>query len=122
MLRRQEYRIDLTKERDPIRDKRSKVAEGKGNLYSSELVGQPGYHVPTLDIDLECELHPSTNEGHFHLYIDKPMVWEDYYHLMQTLCDVGIIQKGFFELSIARGASFLRKPGVTKNPDETRDS
>jgi len=121
MLKRQEYKVDLTKQDDPLQKRKRKVKEGKGNLYSSELAGQE-YHVPTLDIDLECELHPSTTEGHFHLYIDKPMTWEDYAFLLEALEAVGIIQKGFYELSIARKASFLRKPGVKKTPDEIGDS
>lgn len=122
MLNRQEYLVDLSQDRDPMNDKRKKVADGEGNLFSSELVGQTGYHVPTLDIDLECELIESTSPGHFHLYIDKPMSWEDYYHLLSVLLDVGIIQKGFFDLSIARKATFLRKPGVKKQPGEVGDS
>lgn len=123
MLARKEYSVDLTNpDRDLIKDQREVVEEGKGNLYSSELAGQTGYHVPTLDIDLPCELVPSTTEGHFHLYIDKPMLWGDYIRLLDALHEAGIIQKGFYELSLARGATFLRKPGVEKKPEDVFDS
>lgn len=122
MLRRQECTAELSADRNPLADGRVKVEEGEGNLFSSELVGQDGYHVPTLDIDLECELIESTTPGHFHLYIDKPMRWEEYYTLLQTLLDVGIIQKEYFDLSVHRGATFLRKPGVKKAPGDLNDS
>lgn len=122
MLKRQEYAVDLTEGHSAIDDKRQQVEEGEGNLFSSELVGQAGYHVPTLDLDLECELIESTTPGHFHLYIDKPMKWEEYYILLQVLYDVGLIQKGFLDLSVARKATFLRKPGVKKTDQDAGDS
>lgn len=122
MLKRKEYAVDLTLRDDPLQTQRKLVKEGEGNIYSSELAGQDAYHVPTLDIDLACELVESTTEGHFHLYIDKPMSWEDYQFLLRVLMEVGVIQKGFYELSMARKASFLRKPGVKKTDDEIGDS
>jgi hypothetical protein len=122
MLKRREYLVDLTDpNRDLIQDGRQETAEGQGNLYSSKLAGQE-YHCPTLDIDLECELHESTTPGHFHLYIDRPMPWESYVRLLEALYEADIIQKGYYELSIARGATFLRKPGVKKGPDDAVDS
>lgn len=121
-MKRREYLVDLTDpDRDLIQDGRQEVEEGGGNLYSSQLQGQE-YHCPTLDIDLECELHESSTPGHFHLYIDKPMSWSMYSRLLDVLYEADIIQKGYYELSLARGATFLRKPGVVKGPNEVVDS
>lgn len=124
MLKRQSYDVDLT---DPARDvlhqKRVAAKNGKGNLYSSEVVGTPGMHAPALDIDgVNVELIESSTPGNFHLYIDKMMPWEHYIELLQVLRKVGICQDGFVGLSLARGASFLRQPGVKKTDADVGDS
>lgn len=121
MLKRREYLVNLFDTDDPLNTKRKEVKSGKGNLYSSQLQGQE-YHCPTLDIDLECELHESTTPGHFHLYIDKPMRWDRYKDLLDVLYDLDIIQQGFYEMSLERKATFLRKPGVKKQEGEVGDS
>lgn len=71
-------------------------------------------HSPALDIDLPCVLVPSSTPGKFHLYIDKPMPWETYKTLLRALADAGILEQEYASASIAKGQSFLRKPGVTK--------
>lgn len=66
-------------------------------------------HAPAIDIDgIHCELIPSSTEGNYHLYIDKPMPWTDYVKLLQVLFDVGIIEKGYFHASLEAEQSFLR--------------
>ena len=122
MYDRVEVLVDLS---DPDRDlinQRTEVMDGSGNLLSSELKHMRGFHAPTLDIDMYCALHGSTTPGHFHLYIDKPMSWVDYVKLLTTLRDVGIIQPGYCDLSLARGASYLRKPGIVKVESDAPDS
>ena len=53
-------------------------------------------HAPALDIDgINCVLKPSSTEGNFHLYIDKPMSWDHYRELLGVLYKVGIIEDGF---------------------------
>lgn len=82
---------------------------------STGAIGKDGpIHLPAIDIDLPCELVPSSTEGHFHLYIDKPMSWGTYKNLLQSLVDAGIVEPGYASASIRRGQSFLRKPGVKK--------
>ena len=124
MLKRLEYTVDLTDpSRDVLHQKRIVASNGEGNLFSSEVVTKPGWHAPTLDIDeINVEVIESTTPGNYHLYIDKAMPWEDYIKLLQVLREVGICQAGFVGLSMARGASFLRKPGVKKMPQDVGDS
>lgn len=89
--------------------------EPKANLISSLLY--PTYkniHAPTLDIDMQCYLVPSSTATHFHLYIEHQMTWRRYKRLLRALYKAGIIQRGFYRLSVKRGATFLRKPGVKK--------
>jgi len=89
----------------------------EANLLSSECTGEwnTGMHMPTLDMDVPCTLIPSSTEGHFHLLIDVPMSWEQYTRLLDVMWEVGILQEGFVRLMTARGATFVRKPGVRKN-------
>lgn len=120
ILRRKAYLVDLT---DPSRDvlhaKRVEANGRDGNLFSSELTDFPGMHAPTLDIDaMDVHAIPSTTKGNYHLYIDKPMTWEQYRELLIVLMDCGILSEGFVGLSLARKASFLRMPGVSKKPED----
>lgn len=82
----------------------------------------PAYrrHAVLLDIDYEAHLIPSSTPGHYHLYLDVPggVPHEKYMTLLALLADCGIIEKGFADVSIARGHSDLRLPWVTK--DEQR--
>lgn len=84
----------------------------QANLVSSSC-GQ-GVHMPALDFDLPARLIPSTTEGHFHLYIDKPMAWDKYEALLVAMRDAGLLQPGFVKNSIERKATFVRPPWIKK--------
>lgn len=71
-------------------------------------------HRPTLDIDMDCSLFRSSTPGHWHLLIEKPMPYRDYLKLLKVLVEVGIVEAGFANSAIRRGATFVRKPGITK--------
>lgn len=73
-----------------------------------------GLHRPVLDIDLDIVVVPSSTPGHHHLYIDKLMTWERYAKLLQALADAGIVQQGFVNVSLQRGATMVRLPWVKK--------
>lgn len=125
ILQRKAYYVDLSDPgRDVFHSKRIEAGNGKeANLFSSELADQEGMHAPTLDIDgMEVIVIPSTTPGNYHLYIDCPMTWEQYRNLLVAMMDAGILRQGFVGLSLARGASFLRQPGVQKKPGDVGDS
>lgn len=96
---------------------RTRVEPGEGNVYSSEL--SDGSHAPVLDLDgIRPRLVPSSTEGNFHLYLDGVSCsWEDYEELLVALAKCGIIEEGYMRASIERKATFVRKPGVTKDSD-----
>lgn len=122
-FQREEVLVNLAdRERDPIDHARPVVEKGEGNLYQSTISGTPYMHAPTLDIDHVCHLVESTTPGHYHLYIDVAMSWEKYQNLLRALQEAGIIDFGYAELSIQRGASHLRKPDVPKSPTDYPDS
>lgn len=72
-------------------------------------------HRPILDIDFPAELIPSTTEGHFHLYLDKPMTWKQYRKLLGVLAEVGVVEPGYAQASIERGYSSTRLPWIKKD-------
>lgn len=88
------------------------------NLISSKL--ENGNHKPVIDLDLPCQLHPSSTEGHFHLYIDKELDWEQYEALLLVLADCGIIEQNYAEASIRRGFSAVRPPWVKKGDEQRK--
>lgn len=85
------------------------------NAVSSAIRNTEGLlHKPLLDLDMAAKLIPSSTEGHFHLYIDKPMTWDNYIKLLDVMAEVGILEQGFVDASKYRKATFLRLPHVKK--------
>lgn len=86
-------------------------------LLTSALVGPDGptgYHTPAIDIDFPVRTRQTDTPGHYHLLIDKPMPWEKYKNLLDALVEAGLVQPGFRDASVKRGASSLRLPWVHK--------
>lgn len=71
-------------------------------------------HYPVIDFDFGLRLLPSSTPGHFHLYIDKGLSWEDYKKLLKVLVEVGLVQEGYLGASLQRGFTAVRLPSVTK--------
>lgn len=67
-------------------------------------------HLPVLDLDFPCKLVSSKTEGHFHLLIEKDLLWQEYKLMLLCLERVGILQTGFVNGALARGASAVRLP------------
>lgn len=99
---------------DPRPSVRTNVEElDKANVIISREVGFRT-HRPVLDLDIEAKLVPSSTPGHFHLYLDKSMSWEDYCELLYVLAKVGIIEPGYASVSMARGYTAVRLPWIKK--------
>lgn len=82
-------------------------------LVGSRLVNSD-LHAPAIDLDVPARLIPSSTPGHFHLYIDVPMSWEQYDTVLSALAFAGVVEDGYVNASRSREQSFLRRPGVTK--------
>lgn len=77
-------------------------------------------HWPVLDLDLPTILLPSSTNGHYHLVIKHAISWDEYVVLLETLSSMGIIEQGYANVSITRGYSAIRRPGVTKEMTPNR--
>lgn len=88
----------------------------EANLITSKTDELPWtqYHRPILDIDFGAALVPSSTPGHFHLYIDRLLEWDQYLKLLKVLVEVNIIQPGFYEGAKRRGATSARLPWIKK--------
>lgn len=95
--------IPIVVEKDPV----------KANLVSSR-IGESKYHSPVLDVDMPCQVLPSSSPGHHHLYIDHPMEWDTYRLLLQSMAQAGLLEWGFVSSSVERGFSAVRTPWVKK--------
>lgn len=93
-------------------DRHQVGSEEDHNLISSLTID--GDHMPAIDLDIPHSYLASSTEGHGHLFLDVPMSWDKYSLLLMVLLDCGIIERGFYENSMLRKASFLRAPGVHK--------
>lgn len=88
------------------------------NLVGSKTDLEEDGHLPCIDLDLPAHLESSTKPGHYHLYINKVVPWDKYVNLLEALYDAGLINEGFKEMSVRRGQSYVRRPGVYKAPGE----
>lgn len=88
----------------------------EANLVSSNdsMSFDTGKHLPVLDIDFDAHLEPSTTAGHYHLYLNKRLSWENYVKLLDVMQEVGLLEQGFVKLSKERRGTFARKPGHKK--------
>jgi hypothetical protein len=88
------------------------------SLFKSSCTGgeKTQRHAVLLDIDYPAHLVASSTPDHYHLYLEPPggVEHEKYMNLLAVLRDCGIIEKGYADVSIARGHSDLRLPWVTK--------
>lgn len=67
-----------------------------------------------FDLTVPARLFPSGTEGHFHLYLDAEMTWEDFALLLRAWRDAGLIEPGWHELSVRRKTALLRTPEKPK--------
>jgi hypothetical protein len=139
LSRLQAYRVDWKFSFVPTEDKEyepgtdREVAElNEANVVSSTRLDFPKDHVfdpemtevrvvprhaVLLDIDYPAHLVESSSPGHYHLYLDVPngVKHDDYMELLAMLAKCGVIEKGYADVSIARGHSDLRLPWVSKD-------
>jgi hypothetical protein len=101
-------------------DNRQVVGFDAANVLSSALVddeGKPtGFHTIAIDIDRPVRVRETDTPGHYHLFIDVPMPWEDYKAVLEALVNAGVVEEGYYRASVEREATMLRLPWVHKTP------
>lgn len=105
--------VPTSERRFPVQD------EAAANLVSSEaecngVVDEFLYedcdkplHMPAIDIDFPVSVRESETPGHFHLFIDHPISWAAYVRVLVALGDAGLVEQGYVNASIERGATFV---------------
>lgn len=71
-------------------------------------------HKVVIDLDHDAKLIPSSTPGHHHLFIDRPMRWDQYVRLLCVLAEVGIVEPGYVSACIKRGHTSVRLPDVKR--------
>lgn len=91
--------------------------KAEANLVSS--LSKDGKHRPVIDIDVPCHYVPSTTPGHGHLYIDVPMEWTQMAKILVALREAGVVEEGYLNAALERGACYVRPEWVKKpQPEE----
>lgn len=93
--------------------------QDSANLVSSQCVN--GKHAPVIDVDIPIHVVPSSQLGHYHLYIDKEISWSNYVRILKALESAGIIESGYLKASLERGYTAVRPVGIVK-PGSPRGS
>lgn len=110
--------VDWDPDNDNEAGYRQEVEYSEANLVGSKTDLEDGGHLPVIDLDLPCHLEPSTTPDHYHLYINKVVSWDKYVNLLNALRDAGLVSEKYVDMSVKRGQTFVRRPGVWKNPGE----
>lgn len=71
-------------------------------------------HYPVIDMDVPCELIPSSQLGHSHLYINKSVPYGTYKNLLRALVDAGIVEEGYYLAFVHNGFTSARPIGTVK--------
>jgi hypothetical protein len=69
-------------------------------------------HLPCIDIDLPIEAIPSKTVGHYHLYIEKPLTYEQYDKLLSVMAEVGIVEEGYWKAFQTQKMTLVRLPPI----------
>lgn len=85
----------------------------KANLVSSET--EHGSHLPVIDCDYPIQAVPSSTPGHYHLYIDKKLSWQQYEALLNGLFLAGLIQEAWYRNALEHKRSYVRMPHIQKS-------
>ncbi|WVX89557.1 hypothetical protein SEA_HITCHHIKER_20 [Microbacterium phage HitchHiker] len=119
---------------DVLHDSESDEPEGEtrvvtdfahANLINSDMVDRLGSpvnghqfsnHKLVLDIDYPVKVIESS-PGKSHLYIDKPITWDELISIMMTLVTAGIVERNYAMASIRRGYTSVRVPWALKGTD-----
>jgi len=70
--------------------------------------------MPVIDIDLPARLVPSSTEGHYHLYIERPMPFEAYLAMLDAMVAAGVVEAAYVQHVRERGMSLCRPEWVKK--------
>lgn len=98
---------------DEAEERLTPAPASRSTLISSRVAGTTE-HMPAIDVDVPVRVYPSSTEGHFHLYIDKPMSWRAYRRVLRALVRAGVVEKNYYNVSWNRKATHLRLPWVKK--------
>lgn len=89
-------------------------ADDEATLITSYIDGD--MHAPVIDLDYEAILKPSSTEGHYHLFLEKEVMWDDYVELLLALAKCGLVEQGYADASIAKGYTAVRIRDKSEDP------
>ena len=94
-------------------DKTTDIAEA--NAITSVIADDPeGLHKLILDVDFPVQAIPSTTPGHYHLYIDKALSWDDLEGVFTAMADAGLVERGYARACSDQRFTTVRLPWVKK--------
>lgn len=88
------------------------ATEDQANLICSDIGN--GLHKPVIDLDLSCELVPSAQRAHYHLYINHIVQAEPFFNMLDAMADAGVVERGYANASRRRGYAAVRHPDKPK--------
>lgn len=91
---------------------RSEADLDRANLVSSEV--RTGVHMPVIDCDYGIQAVASSSPGHYHLYIDRELTWDQYKALLDGFKKAGLIEEGWYNNALRDKRSYVRLPHIKK--------
>lgn len=86
-------------------------------MYPFDGYDQDNRHAVLLDLDVPAYLVKSSTEGHSHLYVQVVAPWEDYVEFLNAAAKIGMLEQGYVNACVERGATSLRLPWIKKGEE-----
>lgn len=74
------------------------------NVITSHAVDSE-LHRPCLDLDGPVRIVSSTTPGHFHLFLDRDVDWDDYVAFLDAAAKIGLVEKGWVDAAKREGCT-----------------
>lgn len=91
----------------------------EAQIITSRIDGKSELHSPILDLDIPHALVPSSTPGRAHLYLGVKLDTNEMNRLVDTLVEVGILQRGIGAQWRRHGHLGARLPWVKKGEDRS---
>lgn len=120
------FDVDIDKDRpaaaSPLAGMYPIVTDGMSTLYREVTVEEAVRRLMVRacggDETIEINWVPSTTKGHHHVYVEYALTIDAYLATLMVMEHLSIIEHGYCTAALSRRATFVRLPGVLRDPRE----
>lgn len=112
-LERKYFKKELVSDGYDSEERTEECQQLESNLVGSK-TNVDDTHLLVLDLDFPCILVPSSTNGHFHLYLQKPMPWPKAKKLLVAMQEADLLEPMWVSQCLDEGMTSVRPPWAKK--------